>query len=144
MRRVTASLVAGTAAIVINMLALKAADLVPLATAHGGLLRLLRTVLGLPLPGTPAFQEAFHFAVGIAMALFYGLVLARRLPGRPLAQGLLYAAAVWLANAFVVLPLIGEGIAGSAHLSAAGMVWFAAAHTLFFVLLAVWYARLRR
>jgi hypothetical protein len=36
-----------------------------------------------------------------------------------------------------------EGFAGSRHLTLAGMVWFAAAHTLFFVVLAVLYARLR-
>ena len=33
--------------------------------------------------------------------------------------------------------------AGSRHLTLAGMVWFAAAHTLFFVVLAVLYARLQ-
>jgi hypothetical protein len=48
---------------------------------------------------------------------------------------------VWLLNAAVVLPLTGEGLAGSVHLSLAGMTWFAAAHTVFFVLLAVLYQR---
>jgi hypothetical protein len=48
---------------------------------------------------------------------------------------------VRLANAAVVLPAIGEGFR---HLGLAGMAWFAAAHTLFFVVLAVLYARWRR
>ena len=139
MARVPAALVAGGAAVILKTLALKAADLVPLATAHGGL---VRTVL--PLPASPAFQTGFHILVGILMALFYAWFLEPLLPGRPVIKGLLYAALAWLANAFVVLPATDEGIAGSAHLTAAGIFWFAAAHTLFFVLLAVWYARLRR
>jgi hypothetical protein len=36
-----------------------------------------------------------------------------------------------------------EGIAGAHHLGASGMIGFAVAHTVFFVLLAVLYARLR-
>jgi hypothetical protein len=40
-----------------------------------------------------------------------------------------------------VLPWIGEGIAGRRYLSAAGMIYFAAAHTAFFALL---YARFTR
>jgi hypothetical protein len=40
-----------------------------------------------------------------------------------------------------MLPAIGEGFR---HLGLARMAWFAAAHTLFFVLLAVLYARWRR
>jgi len=44
----------------------------------------------------------------------------------------------------VVLPAIGEGLAGTRRLTLAGMVWFAAAHTLFFVVFAVLYARWRR
>lgn len=75
------------------------------------------------------------------MALFYAYVLEPMLPGSALVKGLLYALLVWLANAFVVLPWIGEGIAGSAYLSAGGMLYFAAAHTLFFVLLALLYER---
>ena len=38
-------------------------------------------------------------------------------------------------------PWIGEGIAGSAFLSAGGMLYFVAAHTLFFVPLALLYER---
>jgi len=50
----------------------------------------------------------------------------------------------WLANALIVLPWIGEGIAGSLYLSADGMIYFAAAHTAFFMLLALLYARFSR
>ena len=136
-----AAIVAGGGAIVVNTLALKAADLVPLATAHGGLLRLLRRII--PLPGDGGFQVIFHLIVGLAMALFYAWFLESRLRGNALLKGLIYAALVWLLNAVVILPLTGEGFAGSAHLTLAGMIWFAAAHTLFFVLLALWYARIR-
>jgi hypothetical protein len=47
-------------------------------------------------------------------------------------------------NAFVVLPATGEGFAGSAHLTLAGIMWFAVAHTLFFMVLATAYGALRR
>ena len=38
----------------------------------------------------------------------------------------------------------GDGIAGSRRLTVAGMAWFAAAHTLFFVTQAILYAQLRQ
>ena len=154
-QRVTGALCAGTVAIIINMLLLKAADLAHVQTARGGLLRVITPAatgvlarsgiaawwagLGGPGPGTSVFQGGFHFVVGLGMALAYALVLAPRLGGTFWRKGLLYALAVWLVNAFVLLPISGEGIAGSAHLTLAGMVWFAVAHTVFFVLLAAGY-----
>jgi hypothetical protein len=51
---------------------------------------------------------------------------------------------VWLLNAFAVLPATGEGIAGIAHLTPAGIVWYAVAHSLFFMPLALFYGALRR
>ena len=140
MPRTLAALLAGAVAIALNLAALAAADLVPLATAHGGLLRLLVMLSGdaLPIPAGSAFQAGFHIVVGLAMALFY-VVLEPVLRGPSWLRGLIYAVAVWLANAAVVLPATGEGFAGSRHLTLAGMVWFAAAHTLFFVVLAVLY-----
>jgi hypothetical protein len=142
--RFAAALAAGAIAIALNMAALAAADRIPLATAHGGLLRLLFMLAGRApqAPVGPAWQAAFHFAAGLAMALFYAYALASRLPGPPWLRGFLYAIAVWIANAAMVLPLTGEGFAGSRHLTLAGMAWFAAAHTLFFVLDAVLYERL--
>ena len=50
--RLAAALLAGSVAIVLNTVALKAADLVPLATARGGLLRLITPWLSLPLERT--------------------------------------------------------------------------------------------
>ena len=152
LRRLAASLAAGAIAIVLNTLALNAADLVALPTARGGLLRLswpwiaplLQAVgLGTPLPSNPSVQVGFHLVVGLLMAVFYAFLMEPWLPGAPFWQGVFYAVAVWLLNAAVVLPLTGEGFAGSAHLTVAGVLWFAAAHTLFFVLMAVIYARLR-
>jgi len=153
------ALAAGGLAIAVNTLALKAADWIPLATARGGLLRLIRPWCGpilqasgvaaawrragAPAPGSPAFQIGFHVAVGLAMALFYAFVLEPLLTGRPWLKGATYALAVWFLNAVVVLPATGEGFAGSAHLTLAGMVWFAGAHILFFVPLAILFAALR-
>lgn len=93
-------------------------------------------------PRSLHFKPDFVF-VGLLMALFYAYVLEPILPGKPLVKGLTYAAIVWLLNAFLVLPLIGEGIAGSRYLGLAGMTGFAFIHTVFFVLLALLYARFR-
>jgi hypothetical protein len=145
MPRTLAALLAGAVAIALNIAALAAADLVPLATARGGLLRLLIMLTGdaLPIPAGNTFQTAFHAVVGLAMALFYAWVLEPVLGGPSWFRGLIYAAAVWLANAALVLPATGEGFAGSRHLTLAGMIWFAVAHTLFFIVLAVLYERFR-
>ena len=145
MPKMLAALLAGVVAIALNIAALAGADLVPLATTRGGLLRLLVILTGnaLPITAGSAFQTAFHIVVGIAMAVFYAFVLEPVLRGPSWLRGLIFAVAVWLANAAVVLPATGEGFAGSRHLTPAGMVWFAAAHTLFFEVLAVLYERLR-
>jgi hypothetical protein len=158
LNRLGAAMLAGSVAIVLNTLALAAADLFHLETAHGGLLRLM--VSSLPssvdrlgiastwaaMNGPPisskSFQTGFHLFVGLLMALFYAFVLEPFLPPSTAAKGWIYAIGVWLINASVVLPATGEGFAGSAHLTAAGILWYAASHTLFFLVLAYGFARL--
>ncbi len=121
-------------------------------TSHGGLLRLVKDVITTfsgeagtalaPIFSSAAFQTVFHIGVGLLMAIFYAFVVEPadgRL--RRGSRGFLYGAAAWLLNAFVVLPLIGEGIAGSRHLDVAGIVGFAVIHTVFFVLLALLFAQ---
>jgi len=157
--RLITALISGSVAIALNTLALKAADLVPLATAKGGLLRLISSWFsgpmeatgiasawsrsGAPGPGSPLFQTGFHLVVGIMMALFYAYVLEPVLAGKDVRKGAVYTIAMWLLNAVIVLPATGEGFAGSAHLTLPGIVWFAAAHSLFFMVLAVLYGALR-
>ena len=141
-RRIAASLCAGAIAIALNVVALWSADLIHLQTAHGGLVKLLVQLTGISLPRSEAFDIGFHVGVGLAMAVCYSLFLEPLWRRPPWLLGLIYAAAVWIANAFVVLPVIGEGIAGLATLSAAGILWFAAAHTIFFVALAILYSRI--
>lgn len=154
---IRAALLAGSIAIAINTAILAAADWIPLVTARGGLLKLLTIAfgpalsrlgvgivwagLGLPLPPGTAFQLGFHVVVGLAMAVFYAVALEPLLRGPPWWKGVLYAGGAWAANALIVLPWPGEGIAGSRSLSIAGMAYYAAAHTVFFVLLAVFFAR---
>jgi hypothetical protein len=139
-------------AIIWNTLALKAADLISLPTAHGGLLRLITLVfagvlqqsgissvwtqIGAPAPNSPAFQIGFHIFVGLVMSIFYAFVLEPLMPWRATVKGLAYAIGLWLINAIIILPVTGEGFAGMANLSVAGILWFAAAHTLFFMILA--------
>jgi hypothetical protein len=153
--RLATALISGSVAIALNTVALKAADLVPLATAKGGLLRLVSSWFagslgemgvasawsraGAPAPGSPLFQTGFHLCVGMMMALFYAYVAEPALPGGDIRKGAICTVAVWLLNAIVVLPATGEGFAGRAHLTLAGIVWFAVAHSLFFMVLAVLY-----
>jgi hypothetical protein len=141
LRRIVASLGAGAITIALNMAALWSADLVHLPTAHGGLLKLLVQLTGLPLPHDGTFKAAFHVVVGLTMALVYGLFLEPQWRASAFTLGLTYAAVVWVVNAFVVLPVVGEGIAGSATLNAPGILWFAVAHTIFFVALSFLYQR---
>ena len=154
--RLLSALLAGAIAIALNCLALALADWINLRTAHGGLLRLLSQFsaeplhqlgiaalwlkAGSPAPNSREFQTAFHIIVGLVMAEFYAVVLEPMMPWNTAIKGLAYLSAVWLLNAFVVLPATGEGVAGSAHLSTAGIVWFAAAHSLFFMTLAYGFA----
>ena len=150
---------AGAIAIAINTGILQMADWIPLQTARGGLLKLITQLLGgqlngsalagfwlgagLPPPDSAAFKLGFHVLVGLLMAEFYAFVVEPWITGNAWRKGLIYALIVWLANAFILLPLTGEGIAGSRHLSLAGMAYFAVAHTVFFVLLSLIYARLK-
>jgi hypothetical protein len=50
------------------------------------------------------------------------------LAGRPFFKGLAYGTAIWCLNAFLVLPLTGEGIAGFQHSNTLGLIVFAVAH----------------
>ncbi|WP_414444417.1 hypothetical protein [Burkholderia sp. 22PA0106] len=139
-RSFIAALAAGTIAIMINVALLAVADSFGLVTARGGLLTLLNRTQHVPgngLSGNWLFQQAFHVVVGIAMALLYAQLNVQfnaRPAVRPILKSLLYAAAVWLANALIILPSIGQGIAGSRVISVPGMLYFAFAHTAFFVI----------
>ncbi len=148
-----AALIAGVAADVVNTAMLWGFQALGVSTAHGGLLRLLRSwgngvasaLAASPLPvPTQGFQVGFHAAVGLIMAIGYAVVLESRLPGPAWAKALVMALALWLVNAALVLPATGEGFAGSRHLPAAGLAAFALAHTAFFLVLAMVYAELCR
>jgi uncharacterized membrane protein YagU involved in acid resistance len=120
----------------VNTAFLKAADQIGIVTARGGLLTLVNRAVDIPgraLATNWQFQQAFHVCVGIGMAVFYALIV-RDPRNRVVEKSLLYAMLVWLANALVVLPLIGQGFAGTRVLSIIGIAYFALAHTTFFVL----------
>ncbi|GLQ49892.1 hypothetical protein ACFFJT_00850 [Dyella flava] len=153
--RLKFALIAGLIAISLNTGALKLADCFSIATAHGGLLRLLTSWFGLlmqrsggslqkpwHLLADPYFQVGFHFFIGMLMALGYAFAIEPWWRAKAWVKGLWYALVVWLLNAVVVLPLTGEGFAGTAHLGFIGVAWFAAAHTLYFLALALIFQRL--
>ncbi len=147
-----AAIVAGAVAITVNILVLDGFDAAGVVTARGGLQKLVRAwlsgpltragvdeawiLLGLPGPDTPPFKTGFKVGVGLLMALAYALLLEPVLRGGRLRKGLLAAIPFWLLNALAVLPLLGEGIAGTRTLTPFGLLSYAVAHTVFFVVLA--------
>ena len=155
-----AALLAGLVAVLVNTALLDLARLIPLEVQGGGLLKLLKLGLGdllartslpeawnrlhFPAPDSAIFKAVFHIAVGLVMAVVYAVVVEPVLRGPAWLKGLLYALLAWLLNAFALLPSIGEGIAGHDKVSGAGIVYYAVAHTVFFVLVALLYARFRR
>lgn len=145
------ALLAGAAGLVVNFLLLGLADRLGIVTARGGFQRLVKlwtgpalralgvdrawAALDLPDPSGPLFTTGFKVVVGLVMAMIY-LGIQPLLPGPALEKGLVYALLVWLINAALVLPALGQGFAGMKMLSATGMIVFAAAHTAFFLVLA--------
>lgn len=159
-RSIMRVLVAGTVALAVNMILLWLADHFGIVTARGGFQRLTKlwttpwlVATGadalwsrwqLPDPSSALFMAAFKIAAGLMMALVYAAI-EPALPGRWWTKGLLYALIVWLLNAVVVLPLLGEGFAGTESLTGAGIMTFALAHTAFFLVLAgLYHPRHRR
>jgi hypothetical protein len=137
-----AALLAGILSILVNTAILATADYCHIVTARGGLLTLiLRTgLLSSTWANSYQFRQLFHIAVGILMLVVYAGTLAR-LNVPVIAKGLFTAASVWLVNASIILPAIGQGFAGERIISPSGMELFAAAHTLFFLMGAVLYER---
>ncbi|ADH88316.1 hypothetical protein Snov_0994 [Ancylobacter novellus DSM 506] len=145
------ALLAGLVALAVNFSLLGLADRVGIVTARGGFQRLVKlwaapllqrlgvdrawAALHLPDPGGALFTNGFKVVVGLVMAVIY-LRIKPLLPGSWLEKGLAYALLVWLINAGVVLPALGQGFAGIRTLSAAGILAFAIAHTAFFLVLA--------
>ena len=67
------------------------------------------------------FRTGFHIVIGLAMALYYAFALEPWIRVPSWLGGVLFATAVWLINAIIVLPTIGESIAGGRGLTLAGM-----------------------
>lgn len=143
---------AGSLAIIVNMAMLAVADKFGLVTARGGLLKLASNFLVaqmsqygeaqaaswlIDFTGTPVFQAAFHFVVGLLMAVVFVKFAGGYLERYAWSAGFIAATFVWIINAAVILPLLGEGVAGSHAISPAGIIYFAVAHTAFFILLSL-------
>lgn len=146
------ALLAGSIAIAVNMLLLQWSAKAGLLTGQGSLSQLLiwlhtgRLMWQLPpIGGIPAtvWRPLLHIVLGLAMAVFYALFLEPRMSKvfTPLVSGLFYALGVWLVNAWIVLPLLGMGIAGESIVPTSGMIYFAFSHTAFFVILTILYAK---
>ena len=157
--RLSAALLAGAFASAGNVAILFAAHRADIATAHGGLLRLTEEVVWALVSAvhvqvswtkvaitasSPGLELSFHIFTGLTMASLFGLFLDRRLPGAPLIRGITFGIFVWIVNALIVLPAVGEGVAGRHHLDALGIVCFLLAHMTFFVILSTLYARFLR
>jgi uncharacterized membrane protein YagU involved in acid resistance len=77
-------------------------------------------MLGSVMGGSVALGWMAHFVIGVALALGYGLLFAKRLPGRGFVRGATYAVLPWLAAQLVVMPMMGAGLFGSSVLAAGG------------------------
>ncbi len=106
-------MLAGTIATAVNTALPAMADAAGLPAAHGGLLHDV-AVPAMPMPSCGAIKLVFHTLIGLAMAVVYAVLMEPWLPGCPVTKGLIYAAAAWLINALVVLPLIREELWASA------------------------------
>jgi len=148
--RVFAALLAGMIAVAANIALLSIASTAGIRTAQGGLFLLFTRIIhrvapsrsfmdGWKIFARPVSQAVFHIVTGLVMAIFYAVVLEPRLPGRPFFKGVAYGTAIWFLNAFLVLPLTDEGIAGSRHINTVGLIAFALAHMSFFLVLSVLY-----
>lgn len=137
--RLKASVLAGTIALALNMALLSFASAAGISTLDGSLFRLFTSIISrltwslrlidgrsdLPLYS----QTMFHILTGLAMAIAYALMIEPRLPGRAYFKGLTYGTVVWYFNAFLVLPLTGEGLAGSRNLKTVGLIVSLPLHT---------------
>lgn len=151
MNRLTGAVVAGAAAITINTILLRADRLLGLRAEGGGLLKLMTQTGGalakragagamweqsfVPRIHTIAFWAMFHYVTGFGMVVLYVVWFVRWLPGNGWVKGALFSLLPWVINAVIVLPLLGNGFAGSRVLSAAGMAYFFLCNTVFGVVL---------
>lgn len=154
-----ACLTAGLLAVTANIVVLESAALFHIEAEAGGLLRLLREILGptfdriglaaiwsglgLPPPGSLPFRIAFHIGAGIGMAVFYALALEPYLPGSGGWKGALFSLLPWLLNSAVVMPMLGRGFAGADALTLGGMAYFFFANGVYGVLVGALYEGLR-
>ena len=138
----------GFIAITINTIILKAAPLLHIEAESGGLLKLFilktRTFLN---PGLLLYLKSFiffiifHYATGMAMVLLYVLINKKLQPGKGLVKGSVFSLIPWSINYFIVLPLLGQGIAGVNSISTAGIVYFFIANWVFGAILGVLYEK---
>ena len=85
----------------------------------------------LPVVQTEGFKRLFHYGTGLSMVGFYMGVFEPRLPGNGWVKGGLFALLSWAINGFVVLPLLGQGVAGGDTLTAGGRTYFFVANAVF-------------
>lgn len=57
----------------------------------------------------PGLGWTLDFLVGIGFALVYAAAFAHRLPGRPVARGMIYGVCVFLLAQIAFMPLVGGG-----------------------------------
>lgn len=144
--RLQAATITGFMAILVNTAILIAADHLHIVTTRGGLLTRLLKLIGSSAPKittTWGFQQFFHIASGVGMAVAHAISFGD-MPISAVLKGLFTAAFVWFLNACIILPIIGQGFGGCHVLTWLGMLIFALAHTVFFVLTALLYERPRR
>ena len=139
---------AGLVAISINTIFLRAAPLFNIKAESGGLLKLILMHTSsyinsslLSFFHATSFWLIFHYLTGFAMVVLYVYILEPLLPGKGWQKGSLFSLLPWLINAFIVLPLLGQGIAGLHALPLSGIIYFFIANWIFGITLGVLYER---
>ncbi|MGD9809240.1 MAG: hypothetical protein AB7E76_00070 [Deferribacterales bacterium] len=159
-KKLSAMLSAAVIAIAVNTFMLKIAPVIKIKAGAGGLFGLLKkhygtaftevglsgawTALGLPQPGTLLFYILFHSFIGFMMSILYVYAIEKYLAGTGIRKGAVFSMLPWLFNSIVVLPMLGNGFAGSRVIGLVGITYFFIANGVFGILLGYLYERFSR
>lgn len=78
--------------------------------AVGGMLSSLLAVATAYGAIGPAIGWAIHFVVGVVFAWIYAAAFVGRLPGAPIARGLLFGCLIFILAQVVFMPAVGAGV----------------------------------
>ena len=64
-----------------------------------------------------------HLMIGVVLAVIYGTIFVRRLPGSPVVRGVLFSLLPWLIAQVVVMPMMGMPLfSGSVSMAGGSLI----------------------